>query len=145
AIQAWADNDSSVTLTTVSLPESGLVTRYWVGGRASDNGNGTWHYEYAVFNLNSNRAVGSFTVPVAPGVAVSNFGFHAPFYHSGEPYSNDIWSSIRTGSAASFSTTDYASDPDANAIRWGTLYNFRFDASSAPTTGALTLGLFIPG
>jgi hypothetical protein len=44
-----------------------------------------------------------------------------------------------------WATETFAANPNANAIRWGTLYNFRFDAQRAPVTGTITLGLFRPG
>ena len=34
---------------------------------------------------------------------------------------------------------------DANALRWGTLYNFRFESTRPPATHAVHLGLFRPG
>jgi hypothetical protein len=144
-IQAWKDQDASVTLVTADYTENNITARFWVAAKATNNGNGTWHYEYAVYNHNANRAAGSFSVPLSTGVAVTNLGFHAPFSHSGEPFSNAAWSSGAGGGAVSFSTTPFASDPNANAIRWGTLYNFRFDAAIAPVTGSATLGLFAPG
>ena len=42
-------------------------------------------------------------------------------------------------------TETHATNADANALRWGTLYNFRFDANAAPVAGTVTLGLFKPG
>ncbi len=59
-----------------------------MAAKATDNGNGTWHYEYAVHNLNADRCGGSFSIPVARNVTVSNIGFHGVFCHSGEPYPN---------------------------------------------------------
>ena len=45
----------------------------------------------------------------------------------------------------SWSTETFDQNPDANALRWGTLYNFRFDADVPPTTGEARIGLFEPG
>lgn len=39
----------------------------------------------------------------------------------------------------------YAQNPDANALRWDTVYNFRFECTAAPVMGVATLGLFKPG
>ena len=36
-------------------------------------------------------------------------------------------------------------NPDANALRWGTLYNFRFDTTAPPEFGEVTIELFRPG
>ncbi|MCB9851179.1 MAG: PQQ-dependent sugar dehydrogenase [Phycisphaerales bacterium] len=141
-IRAWQDNDPSVDEVDVMIPTDGLVI---VAGKASDAGNGFWHYEYAVQNLYSDRAIGSFTVPVKPGSTVTNIGFHDVAYHSGEPFDGTDWPGAHVGDTVTWSTTDYATDPDANALRWGTLYNFRFDINRAPSTVDVELGMFKPG
>jgi hypothetical protein len=78
------------------------------------------------------------------GVNVTNIGFSAPMYHSGEPYSNAAWTSSIADGALTWTTEAFATNANANAIRWATLYNFRFDADIAPTAGTGTLGLFKP-
>ena len=149
AIQAWKDQDPSVTLvaadyTVVASPRN-LTARFWVGAKATPNGNGTWRYEYAVHNLNADRAGGSFSVPAPAGVAVSNIGFHAPFSHSGEPYDNSPWAGAAGGGSVLWMPVPQTPASNTNAIRWSTLYNFRFDASSPPAMGLVTIGLFAPG
>lgn len=142
AILAWQANDASVDIQNVQVPGDGLVI---VGSKCSDNGDGTWHYEYAVHNLNLNRGIGSFTIPLATGVTVTNVGFHDVDAHSGDPYSNADWTSQVLANSVTWFTQDYQTNPFANPIRWGTLYNFRFDADTAPQTMAATLGLYEPG
>jgi hypothetical protein len=44
---------------------------------------GVWHYEYALFNMNLDRAIQSFSGPLGTGVNVSNIGFHATPQHPG--------------------------------------------------------------
>lgn len=142
AINAWKDNDTNVTLAAVDVLNDG---RFWVGYRVTDNGDGTWHYEFAVQNLNSDRSGGSFSIPVPDGVTVTNIGFHDINYHSGELYSNVDWAGAVAGGAISWATDAYATNANANAIRWSTMYNFRFDANTPPTNVTGTLGLFKPG
>ncbi|MCH8252143.1 MAG: hypothetical protein IID36_06800 [Planctomycetes bacterium] len=72
-------------------------------------------------------------------------GFHDVSYHSGEPFDGSDWPGTAGLGAVSWSTTKFAIDPDANALRWGTLYNFRFDADLPPGNGDVTIGLFKPG
>jgi hypothetical protein len=143
AIQAWKDQDASVSLVSADYVDTGITARFWVAGKATDNGNGTWHYEYALYNHNSDRCAGSFSVPGFG--SITNTGFHAPQSHSGEPYSNAPWTSSLAGGILSFATTPYGTDPNANAVRWGTLYNFRFDSTAAPVSGQATIGVFVPG
>jgi hypothetical protein len=155
AIQAWRDFDPSVSIAAAdyletSLAGPGIVCRFWVAANATDNGDGTWHYEYAVFNLNADRAGGGFSVPVPSGVVVSNIGFHGVFAHSGEPYPNtasnpDGWPGTVVGNTVRWNPVETFSPPtgnNGNALRWGTLYNFRFDANTPPTLGDATITLW---
>jgi hypothetical protein len=72
-------------------------------------------------------------------------GFHDVDYHSGEPYDLTDWPVNDGGGALTWACTPHAVNPNANALRWGTLYNFRFDADSPPVSGIATLALFRPG
>lgn len=142
AIRAWHAIDPDVFETDFVVPGDGLMI---LASKASALGGGTWHYEYALHNLNVSRAVGSFVVPVGPGAMITNIGFHDVSYHSGEPFDGSDWPGTVGSGVVRWSTTDFAIDPVANALRWGTLYNFRFDADLPPGGGDLTIGLFEPG
>jgi hypothetical protein len=149
AINAWRAHgggpnvvDTSVHLQTVDVPNEG---RFHVAHKVTDNGNGTWHYEYAIFNLNSHVAGGSLSIPVPTGVTISNVGFRDVDYHSGEPYDNTDWViQVGSGSVTWHSPQTFAQNPNSNALRWGTMYNFWFDADAEPSDGEATLGLFRP-
>ncbi|MCH7870606.1 MAG: hypothetical protein IID33_02795 [Planctomycetes bacterium] len=150
AIQAWYDHgngvntpDTGVSVVSVDVPDDG---RFWVGGKATDNGDGTWHYEYAIQNLTSHRSGGSFTVQVPLGANVSGVGFHDVNYHSGEPWLPDDWNmSIGATDITWTSPETHAQNPNSNALRWGTLYNFWFDVDAPPIVVEVDLGLFRPG
>jgi len=142
AIYAWAAADPTVTITEVQVPDEG---RFVVGARASDLGNGYYGYEYAVFNMNSDRSAGSFTVPVPWDAAVRNVAFHDASYHSGEIYDGTDWLATVEADSVSWATSPSSQNPDANALRWSTLYNFRFECRATPGRRDLTLGLFKPG
>lgn len=142
AIRAWETWDSDVETVEMPVPGDGLVL---VAGKATFRGGNRWHYEYAVQNLYCDRAVGAFSVPVGIGAAVSSIGFHDVDYHSGEPYDGTDWSGTYDGQYVTWATTPYATNPDANALRWGTIYNYRFDADQPPGQGEIALGLFKPG
>jgi hypothetical protein len=142
AIKAWKANDASVTESVLPVPSDGLI---YVSAKATALGGGVYHYEYAVQNLTSNRGAQSFSVPVPALAVVSNIGFHDVDYHSGEPFDGTDWSSSVAGGSVTWTTQSYITNQNANALRWGTLYNFRFDVAVAPGPGNVVIGLFKPG
>jgi hypothetical protein len=142
AIYAWPAADPTVNIKQVGIPGEGLLI---TASQVYDLGGGQWEYEYAIMNINSDRSVGSVTVPLIAGTTVSSTGFHDVDYHSGEPYSGTDWTPTVSGSSVSWATQPFGTNPNANAIRWSTMYNFRFIANAPPTIGGVTLGLFKPG
>jgi cysteine-rich repeat protein len=142
AIQAWAVADPEVHLVQLHIPGDGVV---WIGSRVTAAGNDTWHYEYAIHNLNATRAIAGFAVPLLSPTTITNPSFHDVEYHSGEPVDGTDWLEQVSVDAVTWATTDYVTDPLANALRWGTLYNYRFDADVPPGVGAVDLSLFEPG
>jgi len=142
AIYAWGVFDSGVSEWEVLVPDDGVVI---VAARAEERGGGLWAYEYAVQNLYCDRGIGSITVPVGIGADVSSIGFHDVDYHSGEPFDDTDWPGVFDGQRLTWATTPHAVNVSANALRWGTLYNFRFTADLPPGTGTVRLGLFKPG
>jgi len=142
-IRAWQDHDPSVVESDVQIPGEGLVI---VAAKVTDLGGGQWQYEYAVQNLNSDRSIGSFSVPVLASAIVTNIGFHDVDYHSGEPWDGTDWVGQKVGGEVVWNCPQtFAQNPNANAIRWGTLYNFRFVANIGPDNTSVSLGLFKPG
>jgi hypothetical protein len=84
-------------------------------------------------------------VRLPAGAVVTNIGFHDVDSHSGEPYSLADWTSSVTSNSITWNTEAYGANINANALRWGTLYNFRFTANVAPNgNGSITVGLFKP-
>lgn len=144
AIYAWSDADPSVSVDEVQVPGEGWV---YLAHTVRDNGNGTWRYEYAVFNLNSHRSARSFAIPIEDTTIVTNVGFRDVDSHSGEPYDLTDWSVNIDGGAGwiTWSTDDFGTNENANALRWGTMYNFWFDADASPRTGGAQIGMFRPG
>ncbi len=163
-IFAWRAADANVTLVTAdhddtpnpgtgwrdgagnpSFPGTFIRSRFWVAGKATPLAGGLYRYEFAVYNHNSDRSAGRFELPLADSASVTDVTFRAPQYHSGEPWSNAPWTMSRESNKIVFSTQTFAANPNANAIRWGSLYNFGFTTSVAPVTGEATIGLFKPG
>jgi len=157
AIQAWAATGAVVTEVE---PDPGNDGKFFVGYKVTGPTAGLWHYEYAVFNMNLDRAIQSFEV-VFPGFPppLSNVGFHAPPQHPGwandgtfnnQGYSSTPW--IFTvnppppfANSAVWNCETLAQNPNANAVRWATLYNFRFDSSAPPASTTANIGFFKTG
>jgi hypothetical protein len=147
AIHAWAGIDPAVKLSNLQVAGDGLIV---LGTRATDIGGGLWRYEYAVYNMNADRNVGSFSVPIGAGVSLSNIGFHDVAYHDGDGSGNVNesgvdWTPTQAGGSITWACETQAQNANANAIRWGTTYNFRFDADAAPGDGPITVGLWKTG
>jgi len=142
AIRAWAANDHTVLLTDARVPGEGLFV---VGAKSIELTDGFFRYEYAVFNMNSDRSGGSFTVPLPDGASVRNAGFHDVFYHDGEPYDGTDWPAVVVPGGITWATDPYEVNANANALRWSTLYNFWFEVNVPPFGTEVTLGLFKPG
>jgi hypothetical protein len=149
AIMAWA----GATLSQVE-PDPGDDGIWFMGYKVTNPSAGVWHYEYALYNENLDRGIQSFSVPLIPGANISNIGFHAPPQEPGWPndgtqnnqgYSSTPWTITQAPDSITWNTETFAQNQNANAIRWGTLYNFRFDADQPPENALATVGFFKTG
>jgi len=149
AINVWA----GATINRIE-PVPGVDGFGLLGFKVTNPSAGVWHYEYAIYNQNLDRGIQSFSVPLGCGITVSNLGFHAPlngpgFANDGTQnsagYSNAAWTSSQTCQALSWSSETFAQNQNANAIRFGTLYNFRFDSNSPPQATNAMIGFFKTG
>ena len=93
AILAW----TGATINQIE-PAPGVDGIGFVGYKVTNPSAGVWHYEYAVYNQNLDRAIQSFSVPLGCGVTISNLGFHAPPQHPG-------WAADGTVGNAGYSST----------------------------------------
>ena len=142
AVRAWQDVDPGVSETDIRVPGEGL---FILAGKAVDRGAGIWRYSYALYNLNSDRSARSLSVQLPAGAIVTNLGFHNVEYHSGEVYDSTPWQATVSYQLVSWSTSTYAQNPNANALRYSSAYSFHFDVNVEPAVGAVTIGLFKPG
>jgi hypothetical protein len=151
AIQAWAATGATVSGLE---PDPGNDGMWFMGYKVTNPSAGVWHYEYALFNMNLDRAIQSFSVPLGAGVNVSNIGFHAPPQQPGwandgtqgdAGYSSTPWNVTQASDSITWNTETFAQNANANAIRWGTLYNFRFDADQPPQAADADVGFFKTG
>jgi hypothetical protein len=120
-----------------AAPDDGKVL---LAVQTTDLGGGVYHYEYALLNQNSDRQIRSFTLPVVGVQDITNIGFH----DSDSDPTND-WSVTVQNGTVTWQTDTYAQNPNAHALVFGMMFNFRFDAAAAPVQVNSTLGLFKPG
>lgn len=150
-VYAWRAADPEVKVSWRAVQGLGSV---YVASRAYDNGDGSWDYEYAVQNLDIDRSIGRVDFAVDPSVDVTNPGFHDVAYHSGDGigssnFDSTDWSYSRDAGSGVVSwetVSSFGDDPNANAIRWGNMFNFRFTANTQPVgDGTVTLSFFKDG
>jgi hypothetical protein len=103
--------------------------------QTTDLGGGMWHYEYALFNRNSDRAIRSFSLPVAGVANITNIGFHDNNTNAG-----DDWPVTLDAGTIRWSIPSYESNTTGNGLTFGSMFNFRFDAQAAPSNVMGTVG-----
>ena len=99
-------------------------------------------YEYNVFNMNLDRQVRSFSVPLGPGVTLTNFGFHAPVEDEEPQFSTAPWPPTVTVDAVTWDAPNPntgAGEEQPNTIRYGTMYTFWFTADTPPSDAVVAL------
>ncbi len=178
AIRAWRASDPCVVETDIQVDGDG---HFILAAKAVPVDSEWWSYEYALYNMNSDRAADGFRVALPADLPVStdvrNLAFHDVDYHSGDGTSVCV-GGVNDGDACgvppncpdgtcsyiNYDPTDWSSIVDdeedevrwaavaaappenANALRWGTLYNFRFEAKRAPYyASTVTIDLFKTG
>ncbi len=152
ALEAWGGTE---TLVAQEIP---VIHNNWGGGNDSpdgrcllsvktwDNGDGTWHYEYCLYNVDMHAKVDGFIVPISAGTLISNAEFHAPQQYDAQPYqsagntsyTNDPWTINVNANSVAFTSAD-------NPLRWGVMYTFRFDANQPPESVQVQLNQYEPG
>jgi hypothetical protein len=151
AISAWAGTGASLNQIE---PDPGNDGIWFMGYKVTNPSPGVWHYEYALYNENLDRGIQSFSVPLGFGANISNMGFHAPPQEPGwandgtennQGYSSTPWTVAQDTNSITWSAETFAQNQNANAIRWGTLYNFRFDCDQPPQAANAMIGFFKTG
>jgi len=149
AINAWTGS------THVPIePERGVDGIAQIAYKVTQLSPTLWHYEYAIYNQNLDRAIQSLSVPIGNGVTVSNIGFHMPPQQPGwtadgtannAGFASTPWTATQNPGMMVWATETALANANANAIRWGTLYNFRFDADKPPAQMYATVGFYKTG
>ncbi len=100
----------------------------------TDLGGGDFHYEFALMNYDFDRQIRSFSVPLLPGLSVSNVDST-----DGDGDAGNDWAATVTASAISWQA------PEGNEMDWGRLYSFGFDVDAGPVVTTVGLGVLEPG
>lgn len=131
AINRWGD------LRTFAQPQTqGDVI---VAVQVTPLGAGMWNYEYAIYNHNLDRQVREFSVPLPANATVSNIGFRDIDRTAG----ND-WTASVTPTAITW-TSPAVGNPNANPLKYSSIFNFRFDSDIPPASTSTGLTLFKTG
>ena len=145
AIDRWVDPTSPPgnAQTTELAPAEGGHTK--VAVKATDLGNGSWRYDYAVMNLDYSRAVvqapqngydprvvsnqgfDSFTIPLPAGSVVSATSFRDNTNMGDQPWTVVVGSNSVVWSSA------------GTTLDWGSMYAFSVTTNAAPGSGSSTL------
>lgn len=146
AIYAWQAVDPEVQIANVDfVGNDGVLERFEVARKITQNGL-TYRTVLAVRNMNSDHSARSLSIRL-PGASFSNGFFHDVDNHSGElasgegnsPLKTDDWTQTIASDTIRWATSDFATDPAANALRWGTAFTFAVDTDIYPGDARITI------
>jgi len=122
AIDAWVDPNASgnVARNTYVVTADGHLK---LAVRTTNLGGGLHRYEYALMNLDYDRQIRKFKVPVPSNVSVTDITFG----DIDDEQSND-WTQVRSSTAVVWTTKS----PKSDSLDWGTMFNFGFTANVGP-------------
>ena len=141
AIFAWEASDQNVRVTTIDI--SDCNERIHFAHSVCENDDGTWMYNYSVYNLNLNSGVGGISIPHSGSVAPTDLDSNLCPYHSGEVF-NDAktdWTASLDQGILSFECEPFAQNADAHAIQWQSLGTFSFNSPNPPVSGFVDIHL----
>jgi len=138
-VEAWADEIDT------ALPTSeGEVL---VGSRVVDLG-GAYRYEYNVYNMNLDREIRSFSLPLSDGVTPLLVGFHAVPEDEETQFSMADWPHTIGPDFIKWEAPapdTGAGEEHPNTIRYGTMYTFWFTTLEPPSPARVALEQYKPG
>lgn len=156
AINAWRDHgngigvaDDSVMIFAGNMWQS--EERFVLGSRAEKLGTDLWRYDYAIFNMNGERGIRQIGIDLSgdPNAEILSTETHAPSYHDDldDAIVNTDWT-LRPDHDGLLETDSFDTNPDANAVRWGTMYGLAYVIQTnafASEGEGLGIGFFGPG
>jgi hypothetical protein len=131
AIYAWGDAHDA---ERVALDDGQAV----LATKVTDQGGGQWHYQYALYNQNSDRAIDAFSIAVG-SANVSNVSFSDIDRDVPNDWTNTIADGIVTWETGPFGS------PSTNPLMYQSVFAFGFDADVAPQASYAQLHVHKPG
>lgn len=155
---AWANQTganfsgayATTTPTTFDIPgqANAPIGTAYVGCRVTSLGGGMYKYDYNIYNVDIDRGIVSFDVPIPFGVDPSNVEFRQPREWTLGQLDKSDWQYTYDMSKKSgkWTATPVAGNfwglPGTNALRYGTMYTYSMTLPLKPRSGgAAELGL----
>lgn len=153
----WTPGQTTITTRAASPVTRDQWTRYIGTSAVTDNGNGTWTYEYALKNVNSDRGVAEIVFGPLGGT-ISDAALSMPSYHSGDRTRNAPWQ-VSAGSSAkggvtfaAVQQTEAVTYPaplgtvtfQPNNLMFGMTASYRLTSTQPPMIGNVKLRLAKP-
>jgi len=143
AIDRWVDptNPPANSMNTEIAVNEGHAK---VAVKVTDNGDGTWRYDYAVMNFDyaratiegadagpdprvvDNKGFDSFSVPAGGAISATRFS-------NGMIDGTGMWTEANANGAITWTA------PDGGTLDWGTMYSYSLTTSAPPVAGNATL------
>lgn len=136
AILRWSDADLTTTVGNGDDDGEAILAVNTI-----DQGDGTWRYEYSLFNWTMDRNLGSLSLPVCGDVSELRF-------HDGDEFPENDWQPVVEGGHLTWTFPDVVIDTDdkvAGALEVQYLYSFGFTSSTPPAGRSAVLGVYEDG
>ena len=134
-LDAWVDSAAPPPGATAVVLDTG-EGRLELASATTARPGGVYRYDYGLMNFDFDRRIRSVSVPLPAGVQLAGVGFH-----DGDLDPGNDWQATVTASEITWSTP--AGDPGLNALDWGTLYGFGFEANAAPAAADPTASMAV--
>ncbi|MDP1662032.1 MAG: GC-type dockerin domain-anchored protein [Phycisphaerales bacterium] len=140
-----------------SIADPATDGEVYISSRAVDQGDGTWRYEYCVYNHNLDRQISSFEVPVPSFATKTSLGSAQPRTNWPGYDSNAAWTSSYDNAKKAIVWTHPAPPvlDDAalaalkppmpagtvikpNTLRWGQMFTFWFVSDLSPSSAGIS-------
>ncbi|MBI2255939.1 MAG: hypothetical protein HYU58_15055 [Proteobacteria bacterium] len=138
ALTAW----EGALLSERSSKEGSASVTLIAASKAVALPGGGFRYDYALYNMNSDRGLQSFQIDGATGIRDASFSAARA---RGEPWETTPWAGTQNAKNFTWATQTFSANDKANALRWGNTYSFSFVSDKAPVKGKAFVDKYKPG